>query len=350
MTAMPFPVQLEQLGEPLFREFVYKYEFTGVLIMSNSTLKSYVGIDVGKQFLDVFYSLGHEHRRFENNNSGHNSLLEWCLSQPGQIDAFCMEATGGYERHILNCLCDKQLPVCRVNAKWVRDFARCKGFLAKTDKVDARIISEYAEKMSPMRYEQSSKERERLKTLYLRKQQLVEMRTTEKNHLEKMSDVEEFRTSVERVIHQINEEIRTIDERISSWFDSHPKEQEQLRQIMQLKGVGKTVGTAALALLPELGYLNREKIAALAGVAPFNQDSGKQRGQRHTRGGRIDLRNALYMAALVASRFNPSIKIFYDRLVAAGKPKKVALTACMRKLLIQINHVMKEMVNDNVVN
>jgi len=175
----------------------------------------------------------------------------------------------------------------------------------------------------------------------MRRQQLIQMRAAEKNRLEKSEAIKSIVLSINRIIRQLDKEIEKIDEQLNNWIDSNNEAQEQLQIMTEVKGIGKTTGVALLALLPELGRVNREQIAALAGVAPMNNDSGKHRGKRYTQGGRLGVRNALYMATLVASRFNPKIKEFYERLVAAGKAKKVALTACMRRLLISINCLMQ---------
>lgn len=312
--------------------------------MSKIQEKSYVGIDVGKEFLDVFVSGINEYKQFKNNKTGCQQLIRWLLSLGVSIERVCMESTGGYERKILDMLCHSNLPVSHVNAKWVRDFARAKGHLAKTDKVDAQIISEYANKMSPAIYQQLSADKQLFKALYLRRQQLIKMLTSEKNRLEKCGEQKILRTSIQKMIQQLEKEIASIDRQLDDWINMHPEIKDQLAEIMAVKGIGKTTAIALFAILPELGQLNREKISALAGVAPINRDSGKQRGKRFTQGGRGDMRNALYMAAMVASRFNPIIKEFYERLVAAGKPKKVALTACMHKLLIHVNCIMKKQI------
>jgi len=345
MITVPFPVvQLEQLVEPHFWEFVYKYESTGAHIMSKAKTKIYVGIDVGKAFLDLYLSGENKEKQFLNNQSGCQKLIQHLTPLAGSIERICMESTGGYEKKILEQLCEADFPVCRVNAKWVRDFARAKGALAKTDKVDARILSEYANKMEPGIYQQLSSEKQHFKDLYLRRQQLIRMQTAEKNRLEKLSDNKTLRTSIKRIIRLLEQEIKMIEQQLDDWVNKNPELKNQITTMTQVKGVGKTTAMAVAALLPELGLLNREKIAALAGVAPMNRDSGKKRGKRFVQGGRGDIRNALYMSSMVASRFNPVIKPFYERLLDAGKPKKVALTACMRKLLIHLNCLMKNQI------
>lgn len=310
--------------------------------MSKSQQQIYIGIDVGKQFLDVFASTIKLHRQFENNSKGHSKILKWFASLQESIQLICMESSGGYEKKILNRLADASLPVARVNAKWVHHYAKSMGYLTKTDKIDAYLIASYAEKMSPAIYEKLEETKILLRELYSRKLQLTQIRATEKNRLEKYADTKETKTSVNRLIRFLDKEILKIDNKIDIWLENNPETKQLLDIILTVKGIGKTTSVALLALLPELGTLNRGEVAALAGVAPMNHDSGKQHGKRFTQGGRITLRCALYMAALVASRFNDKIKEFYNRLISAGKLKKVALTACMRKLLIYVNSLVRE--------
>lgn len=309
--------------------------------MTNTSSKIYLGIDIGKHAFDVFSSESNQYFKFDNKLKGFRQFFKLIANKQSSIGCICMESTGGYEKDLLFFLFQKQLPVSRINARWIRDYARSKGYLAKTDRVDARVISEYAETMSPALFQPVNQDKERLKELYLRRQQLVQLCTTEKNHLEKVRRDKIIKKSIERMMKVFEEEIKRIEAELDDWFHDHDEGQKQLKEMTQVKGVGKTTGIALLALMPELGQLSRKKIAALAGVAPMNCDSGQHRGKRYTQGGRANVREALYMATLVASRFNPMIKAFYERLVAAGKAKKVALTACMRKLLIHLNSLMK---------
>jgi len=309
--------------------------------MSKSQSQIYIGIDVGKQFLDVFASPSNQHRQFENNPKGHNKILKWFAAFQDPIALICLEASGGYEKKILNRLADSPFPVARVNPKWVHHYAKSMGYLTKTDKIDAYLIAHYAEKMSPAIYQKLEKTKALLRELYTRKMQLTQIRAAEKNRLEKYSDTQAVRASINRFIRQIDKEILNMDTLIEKWFEKNPDTKQLLDLIVTVKGIGKTSAVALLALLPEIGKLNRQEIAALAGVAPMNHDSGKMHGKRFTQGGRITVRTALYMAALVASRFNDKIRVFYERLLAAGKLKKVALTACMRKLLIYVNTLVR---------
>lgn len=309
--------------------------------MSNVKQKSYIGIDVGKEYLDVFISGIKVYKQFKNTQTGCENLVDCILSIDVAVEKICMEASGGYERMVLETLYKNNLPVCRMNAKWVRKFAESKGYLAKTDRIDAHVLSEYAESISPVVYEQLNAAQQELKDLYVRRLQLVQMKAVETNRLEKYGDINTFKGSIKRLIRTIEKEIAIIDKKLDEWLKQHKDSQKQIDVMTSIKGIGKTTAIALLALLPELGKLNRAKIAALAGIAPMNRDSGKQRGKRFIQGGRLNVRNALYMAAMVATRFNPCINAFYARLVAAGKPKKLALAACMRKLLTYVNSLIK---------
>jgi len=317
--------------------------------MSKIQLRSYIGIDVGKEWIDVFVSGLNEENRYKNTPEEISCFIQWLLSQEIIIERICLESSGGYENRILTALCNAHLPVCQVNAKWVRNFAKAKGYLAKTDKVDARVLSEYADKMSPSLYQQLTEERKALKNLYLRRQQLVQMLAAEKNRLEKCDDNPFSSSSIKRIIKHFEKEVARIDALLDDWLNQHSNIKASLSTITSVQGIGKTTAIALLALLPELGRLNRRKISALAGLAPMNRDSGKQRGKRFIQGGRPTVRHALYMSALVASRFNPIIKDFYQRLLSAGKPKKVALTACMRKLIVYLNSLLNQLFQDNRV-
>ena len=308
--------------------------------------KIYVGIDVGKLQLDVFVSSINQHSTFENNSRGHKKLLNWLSTFDSPIELICMEATGGYEKRILNLFASSSWNVSRANAKWVRSFAKASGYLMKTDKIDARVIANYAEKMNPPIYKKTHKHQEELSLLCMRRLQLIKIRSAEKNRFEKCVENKSIKRSISRLMTQLNKEIEKIDLQIDVLLDTHQDIKKPLNKMMAIKGVGKKTAIVLLALLPELGQLNREQIAALAGVAPMNRDSGKHCGKRFTQGGRIQVRNALYMATLVATRFNPKTREFYQRLVTRGKPKKVAITACMRKLLIGINNLMKTHYNN----
>ncbi len=239
--------------------------------MSKIQQKIYVGIDVGKEWIDVFASGINEYKRYKNQPRDYQNLIQWLSSQGMAVEKICMESSGGYERKLLNILSSAHLPVCRVNAKWVRDFAKAKGYLAKTDKVDARILSEYADKMSPTLYEPLNIEKQAFKNLYLRRQQLIQLQMAEKNRLEKFEDDKLLKASINRILRQLEKEIVRMDKLLDGWLNQHPDCQKQLTTIISVQGIGRVTAIALLALLPELGRLNRGKITSLAGLAPMNR-------------------------------------------------------------------------------
>ncbi len=308
--------------------------------MTNFNSKVYIGIDIGKFSLDVFISGVNKYLKLENNNKGHNILLKNINKY--QIEMICMEATGGYEKTILKILSEAKAPVARVNAKWVRDFAKAKGHLAKTDKIDAKVIAEYAEKMTPAPYQKVDEIRSQLRDLFMRRQQVVQMLVAEKNRLEKVTN-KIIQSSIKKIIKHLEQEIEKLGKDISTKMAGDSCLTKQIQAITAIKGVGNVTATALVSLLPELGSLDRQQIGALAGLAPVNRDSGTFKGKRFIKGGRHAIRSAMYMGTLAATRTNPIIKKIYDRHLAAGKLKKVAITACMRKILIYVNTTIKDL-------
>jgi len=295
----------------------------------------HAGIDVSKAFLDV--ACGSECWRVSNNPSGIRVLVRRLQGvNPARI---VLEPTGRLERPVVEALDSAALPVAVVNPRQVRDFARATGKLAKTDRIDARVLAHFAAAVRPpIRAIADASSRE-LAALEARRRQVVEMVTAEKNRLG---------TARGPVARQIREHLRwlerqleELDKELKEFLRSSPVLRSKDDLLRTAPGVGPVLAANLIANLPELGTLDRRQIAALVGVAPLNRDSGTWRGKRRVWGGRAPVRAALYMAALVASRFNPSIKAFYQRLCAAGKPKKVALTACMRKLLTILNSMLQ---------
>jgi transposase len=272
-----------------------------------------------------------------NDESGYEQLLEGLKGRP--IGLIVLEATGGLERSLAGFLVHHDLPVAVVNPRGAREFARSMGHLAKTDAIDAVALAHYAHTLAAkadqagVRFAPASEQLEALQAMVTRRAQLVSMRTAEKNRLG--AAVRVLRKSIEAVIKTLDREIARLDSDIDTHLGEHFK--DQAKRFEAIKGVGTTVCATVLAFMPELGQVSSARAAKLAGLAPLNQDSGKARGKRHVWGGRSIVRAALYMATLSAVRFNPVIKAFYDRLVAAGKPKKVALTACSHKLLRILN-------------
>ncbi len=298
----------------------------------------YVGVDVAKDNVDC--SLGPDGEVFQISNTaaGYKALIERLRGL--LVALVCMEATGGYEEALADALQDASLPVAVVNPRQVRDFARSMGVLAKTDRIDARVIARFAEAVNPpVRGRKSPRERE-LSALVARRGQLTNQLTAERNRLQR-SSVPRVRSDLRRAVAGLKRRIKTYDRAISEHIAASPLLSARRALIESVPGAGPQLSAALIAYLPELGRANEKQIAALVGVAPLNRDSGKFSGKRFVWGGRAGVRSALYMSALVASRRNPRIKAFYDRLVAAGKPKKVALVACMRKILVALNAMLR---------
>jgi transposase len=297
----------------------------------------HVGIDVSKDRLDVACSGGLEFG-VGNDEAGHAALIERLLAlQPTLV---VMEATGGLERAVALRLTLAGLALRIINARQVRHFAKAAGLLAKTDALDARVLRAFAERMRPEPRALASEQTQQLQALTARRRQLVEMLVMERNRL---------RTAHVRVRRDLRDSIRSLERRLARTDDDIGRTlrdcgvwREKVELLETVPGVAQRTAVALLASLPELGRLNRREISALAGVAPFNRDSGHWHGQRHIYGGRAPARRALYMAALVGARHNPVLRPYYQRLRLAGKPAKVALTACMRKLLIILNSMLKQ--------
>jgi transposase len=293
----------------------------------------FVGIDVGQAFLEVA-SYGDESEwRVGNDGDGIAGLVPRLQALSPSI--IVVEATGGMELPLVASLAAAGVPVAVVNPTRVRQFARATGKLAKTDKLDARVLAHFAQAVRPLVRPLRSEEEEHLSALVTRRRQVIVMLTAEKNRL--VTTRAALRKRVERHIEWLEEELASLDHEISSFIASDPQCEAKDSLLRSVPGVGPVTAATILAELPELGSLNRQKIAALVGVAPVNRDSGKKHGKRRVFGGRASVRRTLYMAALSATKFNPIIKVFYQRLLSRGKEKKVALTACMRKLLVILN-------------
>jgi transposase len=289
--------------------------------------------------LDV--SLAHQNpSQYPNNASGIAELRQVLGQVPGPVQVIC-EPSGGYERAVLEALWAAQLSVSLVNAARVRSFARARGLLAKTDVIDASGLREFGALRRPEPLPAPSPQRQRLADLVQRREQLVTILATEEQRLAQARD-KAVKKPGPSLIRELKSQIEQLEALITAQIDDDDTLKGQRERLQQVKGVGKVTAATLLAELPELGPLTSNEIGALAGLAPYNRDSGLYRGRRTLRGGRVKVRRVLYMAALVAVRFNPILKAFYDRLVAAGKPKKVALTAVMRKLVVLLNHLLKK--------
>jgi transposase len=295
--------------------------------------EGYIGIDVGKSWLDVAAYGEATVWRVKNNAAGVEKLLER-LGQ-GAVALVVVEASGGYEQRVVQRLQQAQLAVSVANPTRVRALAKATGKLAKTDRIDARLIAEFASRIQPAVAEPKEEQEVRLNALLTRREQLVEMRAAEKNrkdtvHASMMAELQEHIT-------WLDQQIEALEAQINALIDLLPAWKAQADLLDSIPGVGRLTAATVLAEMPELGQLNRQKIAALAGLAPFNKDSGQMHGKRRIFGGRKGVRRVLYMACLSAVRFNSVIRDMFDRLIQKGKVFKVAMTACMRKLLTIMN-------------
>jgi transposase len=303
-------------------------------------IKQWVGIDVCKRRLDVNLRPQSIDIGFTNDPSGIESLIQ--KLQLYEIGLIVLESTGGLERNAVAELRRAGFAVVVVNPKRVRDFAKATGRLAKTDRIDAQVLAHFADAIRPQVREMASEDAQVLQDLVSRRQQLVEMLSSERNRLSSVRRPK-GREDIEAHIEWLSERIKGLDKQIRTQLNASEQWQAQVELIQTVPGVGKVTSSTLIALLPELGKLTRQEIASLVGVAPINFDSGQTKGKRRIAGGRASVRAALYMATLVATRHNPLIRVFYDRLVQAGKCKKVALVACMRKLLVILNAMLKSL-------
>lgn len=300
-----------------------------------SSTPIYVGVDVSLEKLDVHMLPAGEHLQVPNDEQGYQQLRERFLALPPEL--IILEATGGYERDLLRNLATAQLRVVRVNARRVRDFAKSLGLLAKSDRIDARVLALFAERIRPELRELPTIEVEQLGAMAARRRQLVEMRVAEKNRLGQC--VRTLRPAIEQHIDYLDHQIDRLEGEMDALINRSMGQRQKL--LRSVPGVGPVLSRTLLGEFPELGTLSRQKIAALAGVAPHLHDSGKLRGTRHIWGGRAHVRAVLYMATVTAVQHNPVIRAFYQRLLAAGKRPKVAMVACMRKLLLILNSMLK---------
>ena len=301
------------------------------------TEPTYVGIDVAKDRVDIFIRpTGDSWSMYYGEAEVDELVVKLQTIEPAVA---IVEATGGLELPLVAALAAGSLPVAVVNPRQVRDFAKSTGQLAKTDRLDARILAHFGEAVRPTVRPLRDAESQVLSATLSRRRQIVEMLTAEKNRLGRA--IPEVRNRIQAHITWLKEELKDLDAELRRAVQSSPVWREKDELLRSVPGVGQQVSITLLADLPELGTLGRKQITALVGVAPFSRDSGPHRGKRSVWGGRARVRGALHMGALVAARWNPVIRGFYHRLLAAGKPKKLALTACMRKLLTVLNSMAK---------
>ena len=296
-----------------------------------------VGVDVGKQFLDVCIHEKALHWQEDNTIEGIKRILKRLSYY--KVERLVMEATGRYEFELAQAAYGRGIPVCIVKPLRVRRYAGAIEQLAKTDKIDAALIAEFAFKVQPKVTPQKSKNLIAIKNLITRRRQLMGLRTQELNRMKIMG--KDLAVSIRRIIRVLDAEIQRMEKRLAQHVEQQAVWTEKQTILKSAPGVGDTLVYTLLADLPELGELKNKEISALVGVAPVNRDSGRMRGKRRIQGGRANIRTVLYMATLSATRCNPVIKAFYKKLVAQGKNKKVALTACMRKFIIILNTMVK---------
>jgi len=308
-------------------------------------VRAIVGVDISKDRLDVACLPAAVHpsnpRKYDNDSAGHAALVAWLKEVKPHL--VVMESTGGYERLLVVALAAAGLPVVVVNPRQVRDFARAIGVLAKTDMIDAQVIARFGEKVDPRLRPLPDAQAAVLIDLMARRRQLIELRTAESNRLGQAISAR-IKSSIRAVLTTIEKQIAAIDDDLDHHVQRSPiwKAKEDL--LTSVPGIGRVTARTLLASAPELGLISRQSIAALIGVAPINRDSGAKRGRRVISGGRKAVRGVLYMAALVAVRHNAVFKAHYEKLLAAGKVKKVALVAVMRRLLVTLNAMLREQV------
>jgi transposase len=303
-----------------------------------SEQEQWIGIDVAKAWLDVATTQDVAVRRFANDPDGIAALVTALTTQTPQM--IVLEATGGHETAVTAALAAAGLAVVVVNPRQVRDFARATGQLAKTDALDARVLALFAQRMEPAVRPLPEPTAQELAALLARRRQLLEMRTAERNRRPTVAP--RLRVRLDEHLTWLSQQIADLDRELDQTLRESPVWQAKEARLRTIPGIGPVVARTLLGELPELGTLDRQQVATLAGVAPLNQDSGQRTGTRRVGGGRAPVRAALYMAVVSAIRCNPVIRPFYARLIAAGKPVKVAMVACMRKLLVFANAVLRD--------
>ena len=302
---------------------------------------AYIGIDVSKDKLDVAWQGESTVEQYGNNPKGIAKMIAGF--QDKDIDRIVVEATAGFERGAVKEMLQQGLPVSLINPTRVRRYAQALGRHAKTDKLDAHVLADFGKAIHPELWQMKSELEEQISLRITRRRQLIEMQTQEKNRLATAHP--DNVPGIKRHLTWLKAEIKTLQEELETLIQSDPAYQEKNACLQSVPGVGTVTALTLIAEMPELGLANRKQIAALAGLAPYNKDSGNRTGRRHTFGGRSSVRSVLYMAALSATRCNPRIKKFYESLLANGKEKKVALTACMRKLLVILNAMARDQKN-----
>ncbi|MGH9419478.1 MAG: IS110 family transposase [Thermoanaerobaculia bacterium] len=305
-----------------------------------------LGIDVAKGELVVARKGVAETKTYLNTERGHRDLLRDLdreVKSGLAVELIVLEATGGYQREVVAALGGAGLPVVVVNPRQVRDFARSTGQLAKTDQIDAHVLADFAARIQPELRVLPSEEQEELRDFLTRRDQLVQMHVTEQNRLQQAMGkrLQHRRKEIKKHLDFLEREIKMLESDLDDTLKKSPIWKENDDLLQSVPGIGQQTARALIAFLPELGTVSGGQIAKLAGLAPLNRDSGKMRGRRQISGGRSRVRRALYMATMSAVRHNDQIRDFYTRLVSAGKPRMVAIVACMRKILVTLNAMVK---------
>jgi transposase len=327
--------QLPELSSSYPQEW---FTLFGGFLMSETT-PCFVGIDVSKQTLDIALRPSREHFQIANDEKHFPALISRLKALA--VERIVIEATGGLEMLLFTHLATACLPVCRVNPAQARHFAKASNRQAKTDVIDAHLLAHLADVLKPEVRPLPSLEQQEFEALLTRRRQLVEMLVAEKNRLQQVRRIKGLRKELESHIKWLEKRLKQSDKELRQKLEANPVWQVNDRLLQSVPGVGEVLSQTLLASLPELGKLSNKQVSALVGVAPYARESGRRRGVRRIGGGRGSVRAVLYMATISATRFNPVIKAFYDRLVKSGKKKKVALVACMRKLLTILNAMIK---------
>lgn len=333
------PPEPEQLPEPAWPSSHHARKGAAEKKGGHQTME-FVGIDVSKERLDGMSRPARERWEETNDERGISQTVERLKALRPTV--VVLEATGGYEGPLASSLAVAGIPVAVVNPRQVRDFAKATGTLAKTDRIDAEVLARFAEAVRPEPREVPTVVQQVLAATRARRQQLMEMLVAENNRLAALPPAaDRVRKGLTRHIRWLEKELDSADSDLANQIEHSPLWRARDELYRSVPGIGPQTSRAVIASLPELGRLNRRQVAALVGVAPFNRDSGNFKGKRSTWGGRAEVRTALYMAALVGTRRNPILRDLYQRLLGRGKPKKVALVACMRKLLLTLNAMAK---------
>ena len=333
------PVEPEQLLGPQSPRLQDRVK-PGLPTVEGKTMAEavFIGIDVGKHRVDVAIGADGPVHTFTNDDEGIEQVLKLLADQ--QVGGVVLEATGGYQRQLLAALLANKLPAVAVNPRQARDFAKATGKLEKTDKVDARMLAFFAERLRPPSRPVPDETLQEVSDWLARRRQLVEMMTAEKNRRHQATGA--IRRNIEAHITWLKKQLRDTEKDLSDTMSGCPSWDAVVELLDEQPGIGRLAAMTLMAVVPELGTLDRKKIAKLVGVAPLSRDSGQFRGRRMIFAGRAAARSCLYMATLVATRYNPTIRAFYARLLAAGKPKKLALTAAMRKFLTILNAIVRQ--------